>query len=285
MLVRFPSTNLKARGLSMYARILVPLDGAKFSEEVLPHAAGLARVHGTTLTLLRIVEKESDGPDAEAYVKALAERLSAQALCVVARTDVADVIVEEAARVPKTLVTMTSHGRTGLMEAMLGSVALRVVRNSGAPVLVYRPRGADAPDRAPVKVTQIVLPLDGTPTSEAMAPHAAEFAKWLDAELVVVSVSDFTAGAKAGFPQGDVMDSSYVRGRAKDFAGKYGVRVSWEALHGEPAEAIVQFVDGRPGAILAMTTRGHQAIKTAFLGSVTAGCLRKAGVPVLARMP
>jgi nucleotide-binding universal stress UspA family protein len=269
----------------MYARILVPLDGAKFSEEMLPHAAGLARVHGTTLTLLRVIEKEGDKPEAEAYTKALADGLSAQSLCVAARGDVADVIVEEAGRVPKTLVAMTSHGRSGLMEAMLGSVALRVVRNGGAPVLVYRPRGADGRAGAPVKVTQIVLPLDGTPTSEAMAPQAAELAKWLDAELVVVSVSDFSAGANAGFPAGDAMEASYVLGRAKDYAAQYGVRVSWEALHGEPAEAIAQFIEGRSDVILAMTTRGRQPLQAAFLGSVTAGCLRKAGVPVLVRMP
>ena len=269
----------------MYARILVPLDGAQFSEEMIPHAAGLARKHGTTLTLLRVVEKEGDQPDAEAYVKALANGLSADGLCVAARADIADVIVEEARRVPGTLVAMTSHGRSGLMEAMLGSVALRVVRNSAAPVLVSRPSGAGGRGGAPVKVTSIVLPLDGTPISESMAPQAAELAKWLDAELVVVSVSDPSASANDGIRAGDVMDSSYVHRRANEYATKYGVRVSWEALHGKPAEAIVQFVDDRSDVILAMTTRGREALKAAFLGSVAAGCLRKAGVPVLMRMP
>lgn len=269
----------------MYARILVPLDGAKFSEEMIPHAAGLARTHGTTLALLRVVERESDQAEAEAYVKALASGLSAQGFSVVARSDVADVIVEEARKVPGTLVAMTSHGRSGLMEAMLGSVAMRVVRNSDAPVLLYRPRGAAGQGGAAEKISTIVLPLDGSPVSEAMAPQAAALAKWLDAELLVVSVIDPSASESEGIRAGDVMDSSYVHRRANDYAAKYGVRVSWEALHGKPAEAIVQFITGRNDVILAMTTRGHQAVKAAFLGSVAAGCLRKAGVPVLMRMP
>lgn len=269
----------------MYDRILVPLDGAKYSEEMLPHAAALARVHGTALTLLRVVEKEGSQSEAEAYVDALANGLSAQGRCVVARADVAEVILEEARKLPGTLVAMTSHGRSGLMEAMLGSVALRVVRNSDAPVLVYRPRGAGAQGGDPVKVNSIVLPLDGTPISEAMAPQAAELAKWLDAELVVVGVSDFTSGASEGIRSGDVMDSSYVRNRANDYAARYGVRVSWEALHGEPADAIVQFIDGRKDVILAMTTRGREGLKAAFLGSVAADCLRKAGVPVMMSLP
>lgn len=269
----------------MYERILVPLDGAKFSEEILPHAAGLARVHGTTLTLMRVVGKDSDKGEAEAYAKALATPLGAHGTCVVDTGDVADVIIEQARRVPHTLVAMTSHGRSGLMEVMLGSVALRVVRNSMAPVLVYRPHGADAAGSVPVKVTQVMLPLDGTPISEAMAPQAAELAKWLDAELMVVGVSDFDARAAAKAPAGDVMESSYVRRMAGEFANKYGVRVNWETLHGDPAEAIVGFIDARKDVILAMSTHGRQALQAAFLGSVTAGCLRKAGVPLLVRMP
>ena len=269
----------------MYERILVPLDGAKHSEEILPHAAGLARVHGTALTLMRVAEKENEKSEAETYAKSLAERFSAQSLCVVGRGDVADVIVEEARRVPRTLVAMTSHGRSGLMEVMLGSVALRVVRSAGAPVLVYRPSGADGKGSAPVKVTRIVLPLDGTPISEAMAAPAAEMAKWLDAELLVVSVLDPSARVDAGIPASDVMESSYVHAKASEFGAKYGVRISWEVLRGEPAEAITQFISGHKDVIVAMTTRGRRAMESAFLGSVTAACLRKAGVPVLVRMP
>ena len=37
--------------------------------------------------------------------------------------------------------------------------------------------------------------------------------------------------------------------------------------------------------ILAMLTRRQAPLETAFLGSVTAGCLRKAGVPILMRLP
>lgn len=269
----------------MYDRILVPLDGARFSEEVLPHAQGLARVHGTTLTLMRVVERDSEKSEAEAYVKPLADRLSAQSISAVARGDVADAIIAEARRVPGTLVAMTSHGRSGLMEAILGSVALRVVRSGGAPVLLYRPSGADERAGAQHKVSRIVLPLDGTPISEGMAPQAAEFAKWLDAELVVVQVIDSSARVHATTPPGDVMESSYVHSRASGYAAKYGVRVGWEVLHGEPAEAIVRFVGGRNDVILAMTTRGRKALEATLLGSVAAGCLRKAGVPVLVRMP
>ncbi len=268
----------------MYDRILVPLDGSKFSEEMLPHAAGLAGVHGIALVLMRVVEKEGEKPDAYAYATALAGPLGAQGLCVVAHGDIADAIAEEARRVPNTLVAMTSHGRSGLMEAMLGSVALELIRGGGT-ALVYRPSGTDGQGDTPIKPTRVMLPLDGTAVSETVAPQAAELAQWLDAELMVIGVIDPAAHREAGITPGDVMESSHVRSRAERYSTEYGVRVSWDVLYGEPAEAIAEFINGSKDVILAMTTHGRKGLEAAFLGSVTAGCLRKAGVPVLIRMP
>ena len=39
------------------------------------------------------------------------------------------------------LIVMGTHGRTGLTHALLGSVAERVVRKAGCPVLTVRPEG------------------------------------------------------------------------------------------------------------------------------------------------
>lgn len=267
----------------MYDRILVPVDGSKFSEEMLPLAAGLAAVHGTPLAIMRAVEKEAAKHDVEAYVAALAERFGAQGICIMARGDSA-VIAEEARRVPNTLIAMSSHGRTGLMEAILGSVALRIIRNGGT-ALVYRPSGVGKHAGAPVKVTRVMLPLDGTKASEAVAPQAARLAKWLDAELMVIGVIRPLSREDVGIAPGDLMETSHVRSRAEAYAAEYGVRVFWDVLYGDPVDAITEFIAGHKDVILAMTTRGREARESAFLGSVTAGCLRKAGVPVLVCMP
>lgn len=273
----------------MYDRILVPLDGSRFSQEMLPYAAGLATGLDIPLVLLRLVSKASEQGEATGYVENLAAAHGAQGLCSVAGGDVADAILVEAERVPGTLVAMTSHGRSGLLEAMLGSVALRVVRGrNGAPVLVYRPTGAAAAERPAVKIDRVVLALDGTEVSEGMAPQAAELARRLDAELMLVVVIDPKTTKGGDMPVSAMMkglESGYVRSNARDFASRFGVRVNWEVLHGDPAESIASFVGGRPGSMLAMTTRGRSALETALLGSVTAGCLRNAGVPVLMRMP
>jgi nucleotide-binding universal stress UspA family protein len=48
-------------------------------------------------------------------------------------------IVEFARETPGSMVAMTTHGRSGLRRWVLGSVADKVVRESGEPVLVIRP--------------------------------------------------------------------------------------------------------------------------------------------------
>ena len=92
----------------------------------------------------------------------------------------------------------------------------------------------------------------------------------------------------AGLPPGGelaALESGYVRAKATELGRSHGVPINWDVLHGEPAKAIASYVAGRGDTILAMVTRRQSAMETAFLGSVTAGCLRQAGVPVLMRAP
>ncbi|WP_322998455.1 universal stress protein [Castellaniella sp.] len=273
----------------MYERILVPLDGSPFSEEVIPYAAGLASVHGTELALLRIVDKVSDEENAKDYIASMAATHGASGLCLPNTGDAAQAILKEAGSKPATLLAMTSRGHSGLMELMLGSVARRVVRGAGGPVLVYHPTGASgAPARAQVKLRSVVVPLDGSPLPEAMAHDAARFALWADAGLKIISAVQPIDASTVGEAPGHEMrmlESGYVHSQATKLTRQYGMDVDWEVLHGEPAEAITDHVAHRSDVILAMVTRRKDALEAALLGSVTSGCLRKAGVPILMRLP
>ena len=141
--------------------------------------------------------------------------------------------------------------------------------------------------RQPVKLERVVLPLDGTPRSEAMSAEAGEAARWLGARLVVIEVLGLRARSPEGVPARDVIESSYVHSRATALGKQYGVEVGWEVLHGaEPEDAIAEFVANDRHTMLAMMTRANAAPLTAArLGSVTAACLRKAAVPLLMRLP
>ncbi len=274
----------------MYKRLLVAIDGSDLAEAILPYALGITQAAGMQLSLVRIVEADGERAKASIYVDALAAKVKADAHCVSADGDVAAALIAEAARVPDTLIAMTTHGRSGVLGVALGSVAMKVLRAGGhAPVLLYRSSAHTGGDPATaVKITRVVVPMDGTPVAESIGDQAAEMARSLGARLVTISVLGTRAQASAAdAPVGDLSESSYVRTRAIELGKKYGIEYSWEVLHGDETDkAIADFVGKDRGTMLAMVTRANSApVAAAFLGSVATGCLRKAAVPILMRLP
>ncbi len=142
----------------MYKKILVPLDGSKTAEAVLPHAKALAYSEGAELALLSVVanpalefafadpsiaaravaEEEAGG---KKYIAEVEKKLRADGYRVSAITRegaAADVILKVASDIGADIIAMSTHGRTGPSRWLMGSVAERVVRNSRHPVLLIR---------------------------------------------------------------------------------------------------------------------------------------------------
>lgn len=270
----------------MYERILVPVDGSPFSEEVLPYALSVVAATGAKLALMRVAEREAEREEASRQLKALADPLQAETRVVAGSgSNVAAAILEEAARVNGTLVAMTTHGRSGIAEAILGSVAHDVVRTGRNPVLVYRPSGRRAGKPEAVKINTVMLPIDGSGHSEWMQQQAGEWARALKARLLVVQVISPSAKPDPMVPANDALESSYVRSHAVDLGRQYGVEANWEVLHGDPVDAMARFVRDRRDLLIVMATRGRAGLQAAVVGSVTAGLLREAGAPIVVRMP
>jgi nucleotide-binding universal stress UspA family protein len=149
--------------------IIVPLDGSLLAEQVLPHAASLARAlklrvllvranpslgeyhkyveHyplDSSSTISRMYEEFFREEDARAmeYLHRVKEKLNQRRVFSVEerllKGHAAEAIVELARETPHSLVAMTTHGRSGIGRWLLGSVTDRVVRHSRDPVLVVR---------------------------------------------------------------------------------------------------------------------------------------------------
>lgn len=269
----------------MYNRILVPVDGSAFSEEVIPYARGVATTLGATLTLLNVADKGSKRAEAEEYVQTLAAKVDAEGRALVSHRDVGVDILEEARRVPGTLMAITSRGRGGLLVAMLGSVARELVQSSHAPVLVYRPHSKSDGQEEPSRITTVLLPLDGSSRSESMQAQAAQWAIALKADLVIVQVLSENRGVDRLLAAYDVLDDSYVRSHAGDVKREFGVNASWDVLYGRPVTRIAEYLRGRRDVLVVMATRELPALQAAVLGSVTSGLLHQAGVPMVVQAP
>jgi nucleotide-binding universal stress UspA family protein len=124
------------------------------------------------------------------------------------------------------------------------------------------------------RITTVVAPLDGSSFSELMLPHAVDLAKSVGAQLTLVQVLSPEARRLPGAAGGDVLESSYVQGWAKEIHRQHGIEADWEVLHGDPAEAICKFVNARPGAMLAMASHTRVGLRKTIFGSVTRECVR-----------
>lgn len=135
-------------------RLVACLDGGPDAEQVLPVAARWADAFGMDLSLITVAEPTPDpvrpestgfrrhGPDhPEAYLTEAAgrvERVSGEVTTHVVYDPIApaDGVAAHLREAPATLVAISSHARSGLQMAMLGSDASRIVRHAPVPVLV-----------------------------------------------------------------------------------------------------------------------------------------------------
>jgi len=145
----------------MYKKILVPLDGSKVAEGVLPHAKSLAYSEGAELILLTVTSNPamdivfSDPGIAEtaileqqekskAYISKIEDELKSEGFRVsnlMRVGSVAETILGVSEELSVDIVAMSTHGRTGAARWLLGSIAERVVHNSSIPVLLIRAKG------------------------------------------------------------------------------------------------------------------------------------------------
>jgi nucleotide-binding universal stress UspA family protein len=138
-------------------QILVPIDFSECSKKGLRYAIALAREHKAAITLAYVVPSismlgEYGGIDYASLTKEMRQsgerELATLAVDeirgVVASDSVVRVgspaseIVSIAKSLPADLIVISTHGRTGLKHALLGSVAERVVQTASCPVLVVR---------------------------------------------------------------------------------------------------------------------------------------------------
>jgi nucleotide-binding universal stress UspA family protein len=153
----------------MYKKILVPLDGSKLAECALPHVEELAKGCGTEEVILVSVTERVKGyreledplqplgrrlipeafgkkeKQAQRYLDRIAKAMEAKGIKV--STEVllwkpAEAIIGYAKQSKCDLIVMASHGHSGLTRWAFGSVADKVLRASGVPVLVVRAPGS-----------------------------------------------------------------------------------------------------------------------------------------------
>lgn len=123
-----------------WRHVAAALDGSRAAEAVLPEAGRAAKACGTPLQVVRACGR-FERAEAQAYLDGVVRKLSAEGISSLPYVRVgaaASQLLAHAREMDLGLLCMTTHGRTGLRRAVLGSVAEDVVRRSPCPVLVRR---------------------------------------------------------------------------------------------------------------------------------------------------
>jgi nucleotide-binding universal stress UspA family protein len=291
-------------------RFLVPLDGSRLAEAVLPTVEHLASRFHAKVTLLHVMEHHSPATihgerhltgvaEARAYLEEVAARLRSTDILVEAHVhedreeNVARSIVEHAQESQSDLVIMCTHGRSGLRGLLFGSIAQQALRRGTYSILLVLPR---EDGNAPIfDLRRILVPLDGTVAHEPALPVAMTLARAFDAEMHLVLVIPTLAtlsGSQAlsGMllpttmravldlaQQGalDYLEQAAIQCRAQ------GVPVQSEVLRGDTVAVVLSFAEQLNVDLLVMASHGRAGLDALLAGSIAPRITGRVSCPLL----
>lgn len=291
----------------MFKRLLVPLDGSDLAESVLPASVYLAERFKATIVLFHALEENppatihgarhlTDLNEARAYLDELAARLNRPGLTIernvhaAKEPDVAQSITRHANALDTQLIVLCAHGRSGLREALVGSIAQQVIHQGATHVFLLRPGEINE-----WHCHKILVPLDSAPVHEPALPIAVEFARACEAEIKVLTVvptastvSAERAATSTFLPTTTTALLDLAERGAVDYLEKItsqlladGLNVKGRVERGDAANEILSGADREGADLIVLATHGRGSIEAFWSGSVTPQVIAKAKSPLL----
>jgi nucleotide-binding universal stress UspA family protein len=303
------------RGIEMYERLLVPLDGSELAEVAIPYAEELAGKFGSKVILLNVRRPSEDpsNPEHGAYLNKMiamieddtkkspalssGEKAKVESAIIGLSgllTHPAEEILDYAEKENISLIVMATHGRTGIKRWALGSVAEKVVRASTKPILLVR---ANINGRNKISLRNILVPLDGSKQSESLLPNIKNLASELKSKVILLHVIlqpyHIYAGAEGvvevrytreELKMKRVDAKNYLERLGRLFIGK-GIIFSTQVRVGEAAEEIIKFAEKPNINLVAMSTHGRSGFSRWEHGSIADKVLHAGNTPLLLTRP
>lgn len=130
---------------------------------------------------------------------------------------------------------------------------------------------------------KLLVPIDGSPTSEVAVPYARRLAQRFGATVELLCAID-----SHDIPEQIRWDIRQETGEyLEDVAGKFpgGVTVTCTVKSGMPAELIVDLAAAEPDTLIVMSTHGYTGVKRWLVGSVAWKVAQAAQNPILLVRP
>lgn len=278
-------------------RFLVPLDGSRLAESVLPVVQQMASRFHALVILLHIVEQHppstihgehhlSGVAQAQAYLEEIALSLRSPDIVVEIHVheeredNVAQSIVQHFRELQADLVIMCTHGHGGLREILFGSKAQQALQQGTQSILLLFPREDDS--ISPFKLQHILVPLDGTLAHEPALPMAIVLARTFGAELHLVLVIPTLATLSGEEAVSGLLLPSSTRAildLSKQEAKEYlqhnvarctaeGVVAHAEVLRGDIVPQLLGLAERLDIDLIVLASHGRTGLDALFTGSV-----------------
>lgn len=276
---------------------LVPLDGSRLAEVVLPVVELLdSRLHARVM-LLHVLEQRppatihgerhlADSAEARTYLDEVAARLRASNVSVEVHVhearqgDVVRSIVDHAQEVNADLMILCTHGGSGLRKLLFGSIAQKVLQQGGQPILLVPPKAIGSAQ--PFNLRRILVPLDGTAAHEPALPVASALAQAFKAqmELVVViptlaTLSDERMAPGLFLPTTMKGILDLAQQGARDYLEQIaaqcrarGVAVTAQVIRGDPIPAVLGLARSLDTDLIVMASHGRAGLEATLSSSV-----------------
>ncbi len=187
----------------MFNKIMVPLDGSLLAEGAIPHAMNFARIFGSKIILLRVLNPSSfhENPDAvdplkwqiqkteaDIYMHGLATKLckeldneivdqknipgddisdcNTRVVYSILEGKIAENIINFAHNENIDLVVISTHGASGLSRWNISSVTQKVINLVYLPILIIRAYNQPIGDNTRIHYQRILLPIDSSRRAE-----------------------------------------------------------------------------------------------------------------------
>lgn len=292
-------------------RFLVPLDGSRLAESVLPIVQQMASRFHAHLTLLHIVEQHPPATihgerhltgvaQAKMYLEEIATSLRSSNILVdihvheEKENNVAHSIVQHFQELSADLVIMCTHGHGGLREIIFGSKAQQALQQGTQSILLLFPREDDSV--SPFKLQRVLVPLDGTYAHDEPAlPIAIMIAHTFDAELrlvLVIPTMTTLSGDKA--VSGLLLPSTTraILDLSQQEAEEYleqavarcnveGVKAHAEVLRGDIVPEVLGLAERLNVDLIVLASHGRTGLDALFTGSIASRIIGRKIRPLL----
>jgi nucleotide-binding universal stress UspA family protein len=267
----------------MYRRILLAVDAQRVADAAVPAVVQLAAGPGSEVLVVHVRDIErglrtrfEDQHLVDHVVARLRDaRVAARGeVRTISNGDVADALVDSAARFRADLIAMGSHGRSEMGGLLLGSVGQRVAARTGCAVVLVQGDPTGRSRRWPDRIERILLAVARNEQCEHAVHTARDLALQHAAEVVVQYVDPVFESVSTAerFVRGIVsgLRADGVRARTAGLAGM-----------GDVAHQIAAEADRIDADVVVVGSHRRRNLAALLLGSVTRDLVRRTTRPVL----